>query len=605
MKVPRSIVKDKDMSIKNVLLASVFFVILLGFPNCKKEVKPNILLITIDTLRWDRLGCYGYPLDTTPFIDQLAKEGVVFKHAATPLPLTDPSHASILTSLHPLTHQVMKNSTKLNTRVETIAEVLKENGYYTIGAVAVRHLSGQYNFSQGFDSFSDQWEPNFRDWKGEPYIKGEFQRVAKSVNNSLKEQIETYLEKYKHKPLFIWAHYYDPHYPYIDREDIVLNVKRKQWIQYDKEVRYTDNHVGALYRFLEEKGLTEKLVTCITADHGEQLGEHGYGAQHSDFYSETTFVPLIFHGNKIPKNKVVEEFASTMDIGVTLLKLANLKFKKPTDGIPLLKADGKLTAIPDREQLIVGDLHRVRSLQLISFPFSYILNYDFFYKYWYFSGKILVPEHRFKRIPDKWVQIKLFDKENLELRVTFPYAGTLGKGMNFAALRLDIENNSGVSVGCRLNGSKWTAPFNIDNKITTASVFFPVTAADRLTVYIGFKKGTKVTNLRYTLLPEKEFSSYAPSCQKIENKKIFEELRTLRKYKSSDELYNLVPDIRMTKNLLKRKKYPRKLIVEGKRKIYRFFDYYLENMKKIIGQGKPGRDLTDKEKEMLKSLGYL
>ena len=79
-----------------------------------------------------------------------------------------------------------------------------------------------------------------------------------------------------------------------------------------------------------------------------------------------------------------------MDIGVTLLELANLKFKQPKDGIPLLKTDGKLTAIPDREQLIVGDLNRVRSLQLISFPFSYILNYDFFYKYWYFSGKILV-----------------------------------------------------------------------------------------------------------------------------------------------------------------------------------------------------------------------
>jgi len=602
----KRIVKNKSSFILSVQLVLLVLLVLFSFFSCGRDrVKPDILLITIDTLRWDRLGCYGYSLDTSPFIDQLAKEGLMFKHAVTPLPLTDPSHASILTSLHPLTHQVMGHSVRLNSRVETMAEVLKENGYYTIGAVAVRYLSGEYNFSQGFDSFSDNWDPKFRDWEGKPYIKGEFQRVAKSVNNSLKGQLETYLEKHKNKPLFIWVHYYDPHYPYIDREDIVLNVKRKQWIQYDKEVRYTDNHIGELYRFLEKKGLTRKLLTCITGDHGEQLGEHGYGAQHWDFYSEITFVPLIFHGFKIPKNKISEEFVTTMDIGVTLLELANLKFKKPTNGIPLLKADGKLTAIPDREQLIIGDLHRVRSLQLISFPFSYILNYDFFYKYWYLSGKILVPGQRFKHIPGKWVEIKLFDKGNRELRVTFPYAGTLGKGMNYAALRFDIEKNSGVSVGCRLNGSKWTAPFKIDNKTRTATAFFPVTAVDLLTVYIALKEGAKVANLRYTLLPEKEFSNYATSCKKIENKKIFGELRTLRKFKSSDELYNLVPDIRMTKNLLKRKKYPRKLILEGKRKIYNFFDYYLENMKKIIGQVKSQRDLTEKEKEMFKSLGYL
>jgi arylsulfatase A-like enzyme len=593
------------MSIKKVLLVIGLCIIVLGFPNCKKEEKPNILLITIDTLRRDRLGCYGYSLNTSPFIDRLAGEGVVFKHTVTPIPLTDPSHASILTSLHPLTHQVMKNSSWLNSRVETTAEVLKENGYYTIGAVAVRHLAAKYNFSQGFDSFSDQWDPNFRDWKGKPYIKGDFQRVAKSVNNSLKEQIENYLEKHKNKPLFIWAHYYDPHYPYIDREDIVLNVKRKQWIQYDKEVRYTDNHIGKLYRFLEEKGLTQKLVTCITADHGEQLGEHGYGAQHVDFYSETTFVPLIFYGFKIPKNKIVEEFVSTMDIGVTLLELANLNYKNPTDGIPLFKTNGKPAPIPNREQLIVGDLFRIRSLQLISFPYSYILNFDFFYKSWFFSGKILVPEDRFKRIPDKWVEIRHFDKGYNELRATFPYAITYGKGLNFAVLRFEVEENSGVSVGFKLNGSKWTKPFNIDNKTRTATAFFPVTAADLLTIYIGFKEGAKVSNLRYTFLPKKEFSNYAPSCKEIENKKIFEELRTLRKYKSSDELYNLAPDIRMTKNLLKRKKYPRKLVVEGKRKIYRLFDYYLQNMKKIIGKGKPERDFTEKEKEMLKSLGYL
>ncbi|MFC2146860.1 hypothetical protein ACFLRT_05805, partial [Acidobacteriota bacterium] len=139
----------------------------------------------------------------------------------------------------------------------------------------------------------------------------------------------------------------------------------------------------------------------------------------------------------------------------------------------------------------------------------------------------------------------------------------------------------------------------------TATLFFPVTAADRLTACIGFKEGAKVANLRYAFLPNKEFLHYSQSCKEIKNKKIFEELKTLRKYNSSDELYNLDSNIQMTKNLLKRKKQPSKVIVEGKRKIYKLLDYHVRKMKKIIGKGTPEKALTAKEKEMLESLGYL
>lgn len=598
---------------KEVLLMIGCCIIFLIIPNCKKEVKPNILLITIDTLRMDRLGCYGYPLDTSPFIDQLAREGLVFKHVVTPLPFTAPSHASIFTSLHPLTHQLLRNASPLDPRFDTMVEILKENGYYTIGAVAVKSMSTKYNFSQGFDSFSDQWDPDIKDWQGEfKDFNGDFQRVAKSVNKSVKEQIEDYLakhKKHKNKPLFLWVHYYDPHIPYIDREDIALNVKRKQWIQYDKEVRYTDNYINRLYRFLEEKGLTEKLVTCITADHGEQLGEHGFGAQHVDFYSETTLVPLIFHGFKIPKNKIVEELVTTMDIGVTLLELANLNFKTPTEGISLLKSNGRPAVIPPRDQLIIGHLLYIRSLQIISFPYSFILNFDSFYKSWYFSGEIVVPEKKFKRIPDKWLEARYFEKQDsYELRVTFPHAYTYGKGLTFAALRFDIEKNHGVYVGGRLNLGKWPNPFYIDEQTKTATAFFPTAGIDILTAYTGFKKGAKVANLRYAFLPVKEFSTYTRSMKEIESKRIFDELKTLRKFNSSNELYNLDPDIKMKKNLLKRKKpkkQPKKAAVEGRIKIYKFLAYYLGKMKKILGKRVSEKEFSEKEKEMLESLGYL
>jgi arylsulfatase A-like enzyme len=585
-----------------------FFIIFL-LPCCKKGTKPNILLVTIDTLRRDHVGCYGYLPDTTPFIDRLAKEGLVFKNVITPLPLTCPSHASILTSLHPLTHQIIRNGVKLDLRVESIAEVLKKNGYHTIGAVGAKHLSSQYDFSQGFDSFSDDWDPEIKDWKGiVKHFTKKQQRIAKSVNQSLIKHLEDYLDKYKNKPLFIWVHYFDPHYPYIDRENIVLNKRKSDVLnRYDKEIRYTNDHIERLYHFLEEKGLTGQMVTCITADHGEQFGEHGFSAQHFDIYSETTFVPLIFHGYKIPKNKTVEEYISIMDIGVTLLELANLNFEKPVEGIPLLKSNGRLAALPNRDQLVIGNPLYVKSLQLITYPYSYILNVDFFYKSRYVSLKNKLPKNRFKPIPAQWIHSHDSNKtNNSEIRIKLPYAHTFRKGMNLAALRFEIKKNNGVYIGFKPDGNKWSKPFRIRDKTKgLLTAYFPLTPLDKTVLYIGFKEGAEIGNLRYAILSNKEFSTYSGSMRKIENKKIFNELQTLRKFKSNDELYNLAADIKMVKNLLDIKNHPLKQTVEGKKKIYNFLDYYLKRMKKIVGKSKPERELTDKEKKMLKSLGYL
>ncbi|UCH94209.1 MAG: sulfatase [Candidatus Aminicenantes bacterium] len=583
--------------------------ILFILPYCKKAVRPNILLITIDTLRRDHLGCYGYLPDTTPFIDRLAAEGLVFKNVITPMPLTDPGHASILTSLHPLTHQLTRNGAELNLQVETIAEVLKKNGYYTIGTIGAKHLSGKYNFSQGFDSFSDDWDPGIKDWKG--FVKNfnaKSQRIAKSINQSLIKQVEDYLDKHHEKPLFIWVHYYDPHTPYIDREDIVLNTRKNDvQMRYDKEIRYTNNHIERLYHFLEKKGLTKEMVTCITADHGEQFGDHGFGSQHVDFYSENTFVPLIFHGYKIPKNKTVEKHVSTMDIGITLLKLANLNFREPIDGVPLLKSNGSPAPLPNRDLLVIGNPLNVKSLQLISLPYSFILNVDFFYESRFISRENKVPENRFKPIPDKWVHLYHANKTDYyEIRIAFPYAHIFRKGMNFVGLRFEIEKNNGVSIGFKPSGNKWSRPSRIDKKTKgTLTTYFPITPLDQSLLYVGFKEGAKIANLRYTFLSKKEFSDYSDSMKKIANKRIFNTLQTLRKFKANDELYNLDSDIKMVNNLLEFKKSAVKVAIEGKKKIYEFLGYYLKRMKKIIGERRPERALTDKEKEMLKSLGYL
>jgi hypothetical protein len=197
-------------------------------------------------------------------------------------------------------------------------------------------------------------------------------------------------------------------------------------------------------------------------------------------------------------------------------------------------------------------------------------------------------------------------KGSYEIRISLPYAHTFRKGMNFAALRFKIEKNNGIYIGFRPGGSKWSNPTKIHNKtkgIMTA--YFPVTPWDKSILYIGFKEGAKIDNLRYTFLSKKEFSGYSDSMGKRANKKIFNMKKTLRKFSTNDELYNLDADIEMVKNLLEVKTHPIKLVVEGKKKIYNLLDYYLKRMKKTIGESRPERDLTEEEKKMLKSLGYL
>ncbi|MFC2155902.1 sulfatase [Acidobacteriota bacterium] len=337
-------------------------------------------MITIDTLRRDHLGCYGYFRKTSPFIDKLAQKGVKFEHVITPITATSGSHASILTSLHPVTHNVTNNGDILNRKVQTMAEVLQQNGYYTIGAIAVKILSAKYNFSQGFDSFSDQWNEN-------EHFNTPSQRTARSINESLFKQIAEYRNNHSEKPLFMWVHYYDPHTPYRQIDHITFRKKlqrttnREPVNRYDKEIHYTDEHIKELYDHLEATGIAKKMVTCITADHGEQFGEHGYYNCHGDFYSETTLVPLIFSGYDISRNKVFDEYISTMDIPVTLLKRVNLSFDSPVEGIDLLAAGKHSQRRGKRNFLIMGYPAHTKSLQLLSYPFAFILNLDYHFKH--------------------------------------------------------------------------------------------------------------------------------------------------------------------------------------------------------------------------------
>lgn len=593
--------KAKISFILSVPLVLLVLSVLLLFFSCGGErVKPNILLITIDTLRRDHVGVYGYPRETSPFIDQLARDGVMFRNVITPLPLTAPSHASILTSLHPLTHSVTLNGVKLDHRVQTIAEVLKENGYYTIGAVAMGCLTGNKNFAQGFDSFSDQWE------REEHLSRGLVERSASSINKSLFKQIEEYDSKHSDKPLFIWAHYYDPHSPYYQHKHINFKTnieqgKPKVINRYDKEIRYTDEHIKKLYNYLEKKRITQMLVTCITGDHGEQFGEHGYTGGHMDFYSENIYVPLVFHGFGIPKNEVIDTYVSTMDIGVTLLGMVDLNFDHHTEGLDLRKLIKKPKAYLNRKFLIIGTPKWSRSVQLVGYPFAYILNFDYHYKYWYVACQHTpwIDENRFKPLQNKHMKI-----ESSRISINLPHV--LNRGLNFVVLRADILQNEGLSFNIKvkplLKTKKVTVP-RTSEKIEHLEIVYPVTVLDQIGVSFYLSINTRIDNFRYAITTKNEFPKKAKFTKKIENR-IFQRLMTQRKGKQENEFFDLAADIEMEKNQVTVKKF-KPTIMNYKKLIYSVFKYYCKKNNRLLKGSYEHSELTAEDKRILKTLGYL
>jgi hypothetical protein len=587
-----------------ILLISIVSMLLL-LPSCGdgKKVKPHILLITIDTLRRDHVGIYGYPRNTSPYLDELAREGLRFKYVITPAPLTAPSHASILTSLHPITHQLTSNGGQLSSNVQTLAKALKKNGYYTIGATAVKLLAPKYGFSRGFDSFSNKWEKKKN-------LNTVYERTAPSVNESVTRQVEEYLANpaNKDKPLFIWVHYFDPHWPYHERENITFKNKlpkdenRKPMKRHDKEIYYTDEYIKEFHRFLENKGLGKHLVTCITADHGEQFGDHGYANCHVEFYPETTFVPLIFHGYHIPKHKVIDTFVSTMDIAVTLLDMANASFDYPTEGIDLLKVAEKPSNYRGRKFLIVGNPVSTRSLQLLGYPYDLILNFDHHYQYWYLFSNLDNPglqieASRFKPISPN--QIEPIKKQRV-FRVTLPR--NLKKGLQYAVLQADVEKGQALSVRVLLLPNNFTGGVKLNPKINQFTLLFPVTISNRIAAIINCKPGTTFQHLRYTFISKKELPLAGLDSYKKKNE-IFNQLITHRKKGSDDEFYLLKNDLTMDNNRVQEEQF-KPIITKYRKLIYDAFNYYFKKGNKLL-KGIKTKELTDEDKKMLKTLGYL
>jgi arylsulfatase A-like enzyme/Flp pilus assembly protein TadD len=278
--------------------------------------QPPVILITIDTLRADRLSSYGSDRVATPHMDRLAAEGIRFANASSTVPFTLPAHSSIMTGLYPPSHGVRENvGYVLAAELVTIAERFQDRGYRTGGFVSAFVLDARWGIARGFDHYVDDFDLDAMAGAN----LGSVQRAGpETIAHAL-----TWLDGVGDEgPFFLWLHLFDPHDPYDPPEPFRSEYQGRP---YDGEVAYTDSLIGRFRDALEERGLFDEAVVVLTADHGEGLGDHGESYHGFFVYDSTVHVPLIV---RLPggreRGRVVGDAVSHVDIAPTLIELLDL-----------------------------------------------------------------------------------------------------------------------------------------------------------------------------------------------------------------------------------------------------------------------------------------
>ena len=283
----------------------------------------HVIIVTIDTLRADRLGCYGNDHVATPNIDRLAREGATAPEATVPAPITRPSHISIFTGLDPAQHGIRDNiSRALAPDVPTLAEAFKAAGWETAGFVSSIVLSAQSGLGRGFDEFSDRFDlgPDARD-------EARFLDILEKRGDVAIGEAIAWLERHARARTFVWVHLYDPHAPYEPPEPYASRYASQP---YDGEVAWTDELVGRLDTALSRLGIRDQTLMTLTADHGEALGEHGEPVHGFFLYQATLRVPLLMRGPGIRAGTRIPVVARSVDIFPTLLDLAGVAAPRTT-----------------------------------------------------------------------------------------------------------------------------------------------------------------------------------------------------------------------------------------------------------------------------------
>jgi arylsulfatase A-like enzyme len=283
----------------------------------------NFILVTVDTLRVDRIGCYGYKDVETPTMDLFAKRGIKFEKCFSQTPLTLPSHTSLMTGTFPAFHGVRDNGGFLvPPELETLAELFKENNYDTGAFVASYVLDSKWGLNQGFDFYFDQFDLS----KYQSISLGKVQRRGDEVI----DQALPWLEDHKNNSFFAWIHLYDPHTPYDPPSPYKEQYPQRPYVG---EIAYADSQLARLWKYLEEENLVENTILIFASDHGESLGAHKENAHGFFIYQEAVHVPLIvvtpFESLFGQSRSAV---VSLVDILPTMLEMAGIPVPREVQG---------------------------------------------------------------------------------------------------------------------------------------------------------------------------------------------------------------------------------------------------------------------------------
>ena len=307
------------------------------------DTRPSVILITVDTLRADHVGCYGYAKIKTPNMDALAADGIRFDRAYATVPTTLPSHSSILTGTYPMKHGMHDFSgNRLNPAQPTLATILKADGFATGAVVGAAVLDSRFGLNHGFDFYYDHFD---------------FSRLLETNLDSMErpghvvmDESLKWLEAHRQQRFLLWVHLYDPHYPYTPPPPFDQQYKDSP---YDGEIAATDAQIGRLFQYLRAKGLYDRTLIVLTGDHGESLGEHGEQTHGFFVYDSTVRVPMILKPPRIgpaPKQsrpRVVAELVSHVDLLPTMLEYLKVAPSPVFQGRSLVPViDGKSDAEP-------------------------------------------------------------------------------------------------------------------------------------------------------------------------------------------------------------------------------------------------------------------
>jgi arylsulfatase A-like enzyme len=332
---------------------------------------PNVLLISIDTLRADHLSCYGYARKTSPYIDALAREGTRFSRAYTVIPLTGPAHLSLFTSRYPQENGVRRNGVALpdDRAIVTLPQVLRSHGYQTGAFVSSWPLLGRLtHLDRYFASYDEDLPRTYQLFNSSRYAEDVTPRALKWLHKHAN----------KKKPFFLWVHYFDPHEPYLFRpgfdppdvdkerpyEPPPGQSMRQRMREYDSEIYYTDHNIGKLIDALKAAHIADSTIVVLVADHGESLGQHDYVGHGRHLFEGIIHIPFIVrYPGHVKAGQVIDTPVSIVDVMPTIVDLTVKNVDVAKKKVPVVFSGRSLA-----RSLEYGDNPTDRWIYYLTFP---------------------------------------------------------------------------------------------------------------------------------------------------------------------------------------------------------------------------------------------